>query len=166
MGLKALERDGLSVNPARIDGGGATNVVPDLAVLRFNIRPRALELAAAFEAGLADLIAQVERGHGVSVHRHGGISRPPKAVDARAEKLFGIVETCSALLGQPIGRIASGGVCDGNNIAACGVPVVDTMGVRGGAIHSPDEFLIVPSLAERAQLSALVLNRLATGAPL
>ena len=166
LGLKALERDGLSVNPARIDGGGATNVVPDLAVLRFNIRPRALELAAAFEAGLADLIAQVERGHGVSVHRHGGISRPPKAVDARAEKLFGIVETCSALLGQPIGRIASGGVCDGNNIAACGVPVVDTMGVRGGAIHSPDEFLIVPSLAERAQLSALVLNRLATGAPL
>ena len=166
LGLKALERPGLTINPAKIDGGGATNVVPDLAVLRFNIRPRALELAAAFEAGLADLIAQVEQDHGVSVHRHGGISRPPKAVDARAEKLFGIVETCSALLGQPIGRIASGGVCDGNNIAACGVPVVDTMGVRGGAIHSPDEFMIVSSLAERAQLSALVLHRLATGAPL
>ena len=166
LGLKALERPGLTINPAKIDGGGATNVVPDLAVLRFNIRPRALELAAAFEAGLADLIAQVEQDHGVSVHRHGGISRPPKAVDARAEKLFGIVETCSALLGQPIGRIASGGVCDGNNIATCGVPVVDTMGVRGGAIHSPDEFMIVSSLAERAQLSALVLHRLATGAPL
>ncbi len=70
------------------------------------------------------------------------------------------------MLGQPITRKASGGVCDGNNIAACGVPVVDTMGVRGGAIHSPDEFLIVPSLEERAKLSALVLHRLATGAPL
>ena len=51
-------------------------------------------------------------------------------------------------------------------VAACGVPVVDTLGVRGGAIHSPDEFLIVPSLAERAALSALVLHRLATGASL
>jgi glutamate carboxypeptidase len=52
-------------------------------------------------------------------------------------------------------------VCDGNNIAACGVPVIDTMGARGGAIHSEDEFLIVDSLAERARLSALVLLRLA-----
>ncbi len=166
LGLKALEREGLTINPAKIDGGGATNVVPDLAVLRFNIRPRSLDLAAAFETGLADLIAKVEAEHGVAIHRHGGISRPPKTVDPRAEKLFGIVEECSALLGSPITRIASGGVCDGNNIAACGVPVVDTMGVRGGAIHSADEFLIVPSLEERAKLSALVLHRLATGAPL
>ena len=166
LGLKALERDGLTINPAKIDGGGATNVVPDLAVLRFNIRPRALELAAAFEVDLAQLLARIEAEHEVSIHRHGGISRPPKAVDPRAEKLFGIVEECSALLGSPITRIASGGVCDGNNIAACGVPVVDTMGVRGGAIHSSDEFLIVPSLEERAKLSALVLHRLATGAPL
>jgi len=52
-------------------------------------------------------------------------------------------------------------VCDGNNIAACGVPVVDTMGVRGGNIHSSDEFLIVDSLAERAKLSALTIMRIA-----
>ena len=54
-------------------------------------------------------------------------------------------------------------MCDGNNIAACGVPVVDSMGVRGGAIHSPQEYMTVPSLAERAALSALVLTRLSTG---
>ena len=166
LGLKALERSGLTINPAKIDGGGATNVVPDLAVLRFNIRPREVALAETFEIELTALIAHIETEHGVAIHRHGGISRPPKALDLRAEKLFDIVEQCSALLGSPISRIASGGVCDGNNIAACGVPVVDTMGVRGGAIHSPDEFLIVPSLHERAQLSALVLHRLATGANL
>lgn len=166
LGLKALHRDGLSVNPAKIDGGSANNVVPDLAVLRFNIRPREVALADLFAAELAALIARIEAEYGVCVHTHGGMSRPPKPLDARAEKLFGIVEECSALLGQPITRISSGGVCDGNNIAACGVPVVDTMGVRGGAIHSPDEFMIVPSLEERAKLSALVLHRLAIGAPL
>lgn len=74
------------------------------------------------------------------------------------------MRTCGAALGQEIRWQASGGVCDGNNIAACGVPVVDTLGVRGGAIHSPDEYLIVPSLGERAALSALVLHRLAEGA--
>jgi glutamate carboxypeptidase len=165
LGLKALEREGLSINPARIEGGSANNVVPDLAILRFNIRPRELALAEDFELEIQSLIARIEKEHEVSIHRHGGISRPPKQLDARAEKLFGIVEECSALLGRPLDRIASGGVCDGNNIAACGVPVVDTMGVRGGAIHSPQEFLIVPSLEERAKLSALVLHRLATGAP-
>lgn len=164
LGLKALEREGLSVNPARIDGGSANNVVPDMAVLRFNIRPRELSLAEQFELEIKLLIDRIAAEHEVSIHRHGAISRPPKPVDAKAEKLFGLVEECSALLGNPIGRKASGGVCDGNNIAACGVPVVDTMGVRGGAIHSPDEFLIVPSLEERAKLSALVLHRLATGA--
>ena len=67
-------------------------------------------------------------------------------------RLFELVKSCGADLGQTIGWRDTGGVCDGNNIAACGVPVVDTMGARGGAIHSDQEFLIVDSLVERAQL--------------
>jgi len=43
------------------------------------------------------------------------------------------------------------------------VPVVDTMGVRGGSIHSDAEFLLTDSLAERARLSALALWRIARG---
>ena len=35
------------------------------------------------------------------------------------------------------------------------------MGVRGGAIHSADEYLIVDSLVERTQLSALTMLRIA-----
>lgn len=166
LGLKALERPGLSINPAKIDGGSANNVVPDHAVLRFNIRPMETGLADQFNFDLNALIATISAEHDVSIHRHGGISRPPKPLDPPAERLFELVRDCGAALGQSIRWQSSGGVCDGNNIAACGVPVVDTMGVRGGSIHSPDEFLIVPSLAERAQLSALVLHRLATGATL
>jgi glutamate carboxypeptidase len=163
LGLKALERGGLTVNPARIDGGSANNVVPDLAILRFNTRAAEAPAFEAFAHDLQLLIAATEREHGVSIHLHGGISRPPKPLDAGAQRLFHLVRDCGATLGQTIRWQSSGGVCDGNNIAACGVPVVDTMGVRGGAIHSPNEFLIVPSLQERAALSALVLHRLATG---
>ena len=102
----------------------------------------------------------------MQIHVHGGFARPPKPLDPKAEALFNLVKRCGADLGQDISWRATGGVCDGNNIAACGVPVVDTMGVRGGAIHSSDEYLIVESLAERAQLSALTILRLASGAPL
>ena len=163
LGLKRLQADDCPVNPARIDGGSANNVVPDHAIVRFNIRPRSPDAAERFENGLAALVGEVQQAHEVAVSRHGGITRPPKPVDRRAQKLFDLVRDCGAALGQDIAWQSTGGVCDGNNIAATGVPVVDTMGVRGGAIHSPDEFLIVPSLAERAALSALVLHRLATG---
>ncbi|MEC9068016.1 MAG: hydrolase [Pseudomonadota bacterium] len=163
LGLKRLQADDCPVNPARIDGGSANNVVPDHAIVRFNIRPRSPDAAERFESGLAALVGEVQQAHEVAVSRHGGITRPPKPVDRRAQKLFDLVRDCGAALGQDIAWQSTGGVCDGNNIAATGVPVVDTMGVRGGAIHSPDEFLIVPSLAERAALSALVLHRLATG---
>ena len=164
LALKAQERDDLSVNPAKIDGGSANNVVPDSAVLRFNIRPRSTEAMDAFEGALADLLQVVGARHELTLERHGGVTRPPKPVDTQAQKLFDLVRETEASLGRTIGWQATGGVCDGNNIAAAGVPVVDTMGVRGGAIHSPDEFLIVPSLHERAALSVLVLDRLARGA--
>ncbi len=160
----ALRREGLSVNPARIDGGGPNNVVPDHAVLRVNMRPATPALEEAAKISIAEVVARVARHHDVSIHAHGGFGRPPKPLDPAAEGLFGLVRDCGADLGQTIAWKATGGVCDGNNIAACGIPVVDTMGVRGGAIHSDQEYLIVESLAERAALSALTIYRLANGA--
>jgi len=164
--LKAIETAELAINPARIDGGSANNVVPDHAVLRFNIRPSSTDAVQRFIPQFHDLLRNLEAEHEVSTHVHGGISRPPKPVDPAAQRLFDLIRRTGADLDQSIGWRPSGGVCDGNNIAACGVPVVDTMGVRGGAIHSPDEYLIASSLSERAALSALVLHRLASGGSL
>src|SRR4051794_21307681 len=100
----------------------------------------------------------------VEINLSGGFARPPKPLTADAEALFNLVRKAGSDLGQAIAWKPSGGVCDGNNIAACGVPVVDTMGVRGGKIHSMEEYLIAESLAERAQLSALTILRLAAEA--
>ena len=58
---------------------------------------------------------------------------------------------------------SSGGASDGNKLAAAGLPNVDSLGVRGGNIHSPQEFIELDSLAERAKLSALLLMKLASG---
>lgn len=164
--LKQMQHRDLPINPAKIDGGAANNVVPDHAVLRFNIRPKTHESAEAFLSDFNDLLQLIEKQHEVLTHCHGGITRPPKPVNEKTQKLFDLVRDTGAALGQKISWLATGGVCDGNNIAACGIPVVDTMGVRGGAIHSPEEFMIVPSLGEKAALSAVVLHRLATGAKL
>lgn len=161
--LKAGSGVGFSCNPAKIDGGGPNNVVPDHAILRVNFRPRTPEDEIIARALIDREMADVARRHDVSLHLHGSFGRPPKPMDAKAERLFGLVRQCGADLGLPIGWRDTGGVCDGNNIAACGVPVVDTMGVRGGSIHSDAEFLLTDSLPERAQLSALAIWRIAQG---
>ena len=161
--LEKLKRDGLSVNPGRIDGGGPSNVVPDLAVLRVNLRPRTPEIEAEAERLIDEAVAAVAAERDIQIEVHGGFGRPPKPMTAEAERLFELVKMAGADLGQAIGWQPSGGVCDGNNIAACGVPVVDTMGVRGGKIHSMEEYLIFESLGERAALSALTILRIAEG---
>ena len=158
--LAAAREPMLAVNPARIDGGGPNNVVPDLAILRINFRPRDAGAIARAQAALDAAAAQVSVAHDVLVEVHGSFNRPPKPLDAGAERLFGLVKQAGADLGIPVAWKATGGVCDGNNIAACGIPVVDTMGARGGLIHSAEEFLIPESLPERAGLSAVTILRL------
>jgi glutamate carboxypeptidase len=162
--LGQAKRPGLSINPSRIEGGSPSNVVPDLAVLRVNLRPRTPEDERLAQELIDSIVAAVAADHDVTISLHGGFARPPKPLTPEAEALFNLVKKAGADLGQAIAWQPSGGVCDGNNIAACGVPVVDTMGVRGGKIHSMEEYLIAGSLAERAALSALTILRLVSEA--
>ena len=155
------ERAGVSCNPAKIDGGGPNNIVPDLAVLRFNVRPASAADEAWATARIDALRAAVAAAHDVTIMLDGHFARPPKPQDANQLRLFELVRDCGAALGLPLGWRDTGGVCDGNNLAATGLAVVDTLGVRGGAIHSADEFMIPASLGERARLSALLLMRVA-----
>lgn len=156
------KREGLTLNIARIDGGGPLNVVPDLAVVRFNIR---LPDAAAGEWAMDFVRRQVAAtaADGITAELHGGFTRPAKPFNAAQQTLFGAVREAGALLGQEIDWAPSGGVCEGNNLFAAGLPNVDTLGVRGGDIHSEDEHAWPESFVERAQLSALILAKLATG---
>ena len=164
LALRLKVGPGLNINPAKIDGGSPNNVVPDLAVLRVNLRPSTLDDQVRAEALIDDMVAAIAVDHDVRINAHGHFARPPKPMTPETETLFKLVQKAGADLGQEIGWKSTGGVCDGNNIAACGVPVIDTMGVRGGSIHSMEEYLIVDSLAERAALSALAILRLVEGA--
>jgi glutamate carboxypeptidase len=159
--LAAGKYPGLSVNPSRIEGGSPSNVVPDLAILRVNLRPRTPDDEQRARDLIDTAVTAIAAERDVRIEVHGGFGRAPKPLTPDSEALFELVKRAGADLGQSIAWQPTGGVCDGNNIAACGVPVVDTMGVRGGKIHSMEEYLITDSLQERAALSALTIMRLA-----
>ncbi len=155
-------REGVTVNVAKISGGGALNVVADNAVVRVNVRVPDAQSAAWITDAVAE-IALTPPFEGLTLDLHGGMTRAPKPMDASQTALFEAVRETGALLGQPIAWTLSGGVCEGNNLHAAGLPNIDTLGVRGGLIHSPEEFAWPDSFVERAQLSALVLCKLASG---
>lgn len=155
------QRDGVTINVARIDGGAPLNMVPDVAIARFNVRFPDAEAAAWFEAQVARILAEPREG--LHVHLHGLITRGAKPFNAAQQRLFGAVKEAGALLGQDIAWKPSGGVCEGNNLFASGLPNVDTLGVRGGDIHSEAEHAFPESFVERAQLSALIVMKLASG---
>ncbi|MEM1037137.1 MAG: hydrolase [Pseudomonadota bacterium] len=164
-GLEALngQYDRVSVNVGAIDGGGAVNIVPDLAIVRFGARAPDEAAATWATAQVDKLLAEALERDGISGHLHGGFYRPPKPRNAAQDALFTAVSETGKAIGLELEFVDTGGVCEGNNIFAAGVPNVDTLGVMGGRIHSAEEYVVMSSFVERAQLSALLLNRLADG---
>jgi glutamate carboxypeptidase len=156
------QREGVTVNVAKISGGGALNVVADNAVVRFNVRVPDAQ-ASAWISETVQQIASEPPFPGLTLDLHGGMTRAPKPLDASQTALFEAVRDTGSLLGQTIAWKPSGGVCEGNNLHAAGLPNIDTLGVLGGDIHSDQEFAWPASFVERAQLSALILCKIASG---
>lgn len=157
------EREGLSLNVGYVHGGGALNIVPEHCVLKFNVRTQRHEDESWLLDRVQTLLAAAGAAEGYRLELRGGFTRPPKPVTAGIAQLQGLLGDCSRRLGFELQFKPTGGCCDGNNLAAAGLPNVDNLGVVGGEIHSDREWMRPSSLTERAQLSALLLLRLASG---
>ena len=154
---------GTSVNVARVVGGGPSNVVPDLAVCRFNVRYAEPGHERRLRRRLARLLEEAERRDDVETQLHGGFTAPPKLLDPPMAALMEHVAAVGRELGLAITWRSTGGVCDGNRLAAAGLANVDTLGPRGGELHSRREYVVLSSLAERAKLAAGLMIKLAAG---
>ena len=156
------QRSGVTINVGKIAGGEALNIVPDKAVAQLDIRISHPDDQFWVRQQLDELCTQLKK-QGYSLEVHGDFSRPVKRVCSGTERLFKRIQHLGKELGLSIDWKDSGGCCDGNNLAHHGLAVLDTLGVRGGNIHSPEEYILLDSLSERAALSALLLADLAEG---
>lgn len=154
---------GVTVNVGKVSGGGPVNVVPDLAICRFNVRVSERADEVQVMAAVEEMVAAVDGREGFAAELHGGFGAPPKVLDAGSLTLLQQLRAVGQELGLHLRWRGSGGVCDGNRLAAAGLAVVDTMGPRGGEIHSDSEYVVVESLAERAKLTAMMLMKWASG---
>jgi len=159
--LSELTSDSVTINVGNVQGGGPVNVVPDLAICRFNVRARTPADQKHVQEAISQVIHEADGQDGIHVELHGGFHRPPKPLDDGARGLQKIIEHAAHELGLSVAWRYSGGVSDGNQLAAAGLPNIDSLGPRGGNIHSHEEFLLVDSLTERAKLAYMVLQSIA-----
>ena len=152
----------VTLNLGKINGGGPVNIVADKAVCHFNVRVTSQAEADWVQQGIDRVVDSLNAQEGFSAQLVGGFTRPAKPATPQQQKLFDLVSECGSHLGLDIAFKPTGGCCDGNNLAAAGLPNVDSLGVQGGNIHSHDEYVQLNSLSSRAKLSALVIARLAS----
>lgn len=147
---------GTTVNVGWIQGGTRTNVVPDRAQIRVDLRVRTAAEGARMAAAIGALQPVLP---GARLEIKGGLSRPPMEESPLTLGPFRRAQEIGAELGLNLTAEGTGGASDANFTAALGVPTLDGLGPVGDGAHSVDEYVLIPSLPERAALMAALLSR-------
>ena len=159
------ELPGVMLNIGNIRGGGpATNVVPDFAEAKLDVRITRASDREPLLARLRELAAPINARDGFRLELTGAFNRPPKESGPVEAAALASWQQCARDLGlAPFTSVHTGGASDGNNLAAAGLPNLDGLGPIGDKLHSADEFVVLPTLAERAQVTANFLKKIASG---
>jgi glutamate carboxypeptidase len=150
-------RRGVTVQPTVIEGGQFSNVIPECAHAKLDVRVARPADARWLQRKLRD-VRPILKGAGLRVS--GGIARPPLERTAAVRKLFGHAQQLAREIGITLGEASTGGGSDGNFCAAMGVPTLDGLGGVGDGAHSPHEYVSTSALPERAALLAGLLASL------
>lgn len=155
---QAVPPDGATVTVTIVSGGRRRSVVPGAARAVLDVRARDAASWAALEELLGIVVAGVDRERlRADLYSH----RPGLAATDRTRWLLALVRSVA----EPIGlRIeANDSLAAGSSafIDSARVAVLDGMGPAGGALMTPDEYVEIDSIGERAELLAGTIARLA-----
>ena len=148
---------GTTVNVGVIRGGDRPNVVPDRASADVDLRIWSAEEAERVTRAFRE-IAERATVPGATGSLTGEISSPPWPTNDGTRRLLGILNEAGSPLGLAFSGVTTGGGSDGNRTAQV-VPTLDGLGAVGSKMHSPEEYVEVPSLCRRAALLALFVER-------
>lgn len=148
-----------TVNAVMISGGTRPNIVPEHARIRVDSRFDNDEGEQAVVSGMRALEGPGPVD-GTTTTVRSLDQRPAFVVRPEAAALAQLVvdtgrEFGFALTGEP-----TGGSSDGNFTSAAGVPTVDGLGAVGHDYHTPEEYVLVDSIPQRAALLGVLLERI------
>ncbi len=151
---------GTTVNVGTVSGGTARNVVADEATCGIDVRALTLAAYEEFDRELRRIVSEPVIPD-TSIEIGSGSCFAPMERNERNEAMYQVARQVASRLGFELNSTESGGGSDANHISAMGVPVLDGLGPRGGNAHSPEEYLLIPSVVERTSLLAHLVHELA-----
>ncbi len=148
---------GSTFTPNVIRGGSVDNVISDYAEARVDWRmcvPEEIERGRAIFARRGAVLP------GARVEFEISLGHPPMAENEKNRALFALLRECCRDLDMNIEAAPMvGGVSDGNDISAAGVPTIDGMGVVGNFMHNPREQCFLDQIVPRAAMLASFISR-------
>jgi glutamate carboxypeptidase len=153
----ADDERGTTVSPTVAQAGTVTNVIPEHAELRIDVRAWTLDELERVDERMQELGAHTPD---VRVDVDGGINRPPMEESVSTE-LLACARRVSERLGHAeVEAVSAGGASDGNFTAAVGARTLDGLGPRGAGAHADHEWVSLASMHERVELLAGMLDDL------
>lgn len=159
LGKLGDEEKKTTINFTVIKSGDRTNVVPDQATAKADVRAALPEEFDRVEKDLArvsanKLIPDTE----VKTTLQRGL--PPMPQTPESDKLVAIAQGIYGELGRKLTIEGSGGAADASLSAGVGTPTLDGFGIVGGNIHTPEEYAEVESVAPRIYLLSRMIMEL------
>ncbi|HEV8309810.1 MAG TPA: M20 family metallopeptidase [Methylomirabilota bacterium] len=145
--------EGTTVNVGVVRGGDRANVVAERCYAEIDLRAWT---PAAAEKAVARFREIAEHPHleGTTARLWGDLSFPPWAPgDPGTMALLALLQDAGRELGLALAGIRTGGGSDGNHASQV-APTIDGLGPQGSFAHSPDEYIELPTLIERAKVNA------------
>ena len=156
---------GVTVNVGVISGGEARNTIAPCAEalvdLRYPEPQQGLDAVKRWEEIFGNVYSYPVDSGELSTNSWTSLHRPPKIPTEESDALLNKTIAIGRLLGQEFTVTDSGGGTDGSLTQAAGLPTLDSLGSDGTGAHSKREQGRISSLVERAQLSVVLIGRLA-----
>jgi glutamate carboxypeptidase len=146
--------DHLTAVPTVLHAGDAFNVVPGRGELTCDLRADSDAAILAVQAAIPAAVA------GVTLEPELMRLWPGMDAETATGPLLG---RASAALGRPVAGVRRGGASDASHLARAIPLTVDGLGPRGGKAHNPGEFVLVDSLASRAEVALAVVDAALAG---
>jgi glutamate carboxypeptidase len=153
-------REGITINAGVISGGTLPNVVPDFAQAQFDLRFLHDEDRIATEQRFHELLKQKRIASVELTLERAPDMKAPMVLTPESQKLAQQAQQIANLLGFSINHVLTGGASDASYATKHGVPTLDGLGPIGGRDHSPDEYLVLSSVAPRVALLAGLISTL------
>jgi glutamate carboxypeptidase len=150
-----------TVNFTVFKSGDRTNVIPDTATVRGDMRATDAAEFDRVEQAMARL-AQNTSIAGTEVKTTLTRGMPPMPATPRTEALAARAQAIYGELGLKLTMEGSGGAADANFASGAGAATLDGFGIVGGGIHTEEEYAEVNSIAPRLYLLTRMIMEVST----